>query len=448
MFKMEKIVNPVVADLPETPAPKTISEGKIEYAAIWHAVYTRKGYLVDDGWVIRWFDNAEEAAKVDAEARQEAESLYAARQIYTELTVEVTPVELPVDVPIFSAPDHSPQRILTMAGFSEDQYRVREDVGNWYYEGERGYRDPYEGDWVSGSDPKAWLAYKNQEGIWEIGTTGCQNMFEGKNLRGRRGWANAKSVLEEMGASDKIQTIKSILEAEKEKAEADFREKVRGFVEKIKVLPAFICLPRGIQEKVTHDCRGIHDISSIVTELRAEWGFAEKLCCLKGQGKILANWGGYYRVMGRTGNKQFWVIRPDGSERIAEDIKYRKGYRSEGEKFWRVVGQAELAISWSKSGSASHHEFVVDHLPVSGLTPEQIAFVSSLEDKIANDWDGARGFASGLPSPSVGTGWGITGRKEVKAETSVPVFKTVDEEPKGVGNTAMAEALRKAGLLK
>ncbi len=124
-------------------------------------------------------------------------------------------------------------------------------------------------------------------------------------------------------------------------------------------------------------------------------------------GEVLNDFGGHFRVGSRTGNAQYWVITPDGSERKPDEVKYRKKYTSEGEKVWHLVGPLEVAISWFKGNSAANHEFVVDKIPVGGCcTPNQLEAISRIEHEIAEKWEGVTGM-SGKVSPAIGEGWNI-----------------------------------------
>ncbi len=99
-------------------------------------------------------------------------------------------------------------------------------------------------------------------------------------------------------------------------------------------------------------------------------------------GEILLHFGGHFRHMGVSGNGDFWVIRADGSLREPDNIKYRKRYRSEGDKYWTIVGAEELALSWTcgtTNDIAGSSEFVVAKLPVNGLTATQLETVTEIE---------------------------------------------------------------------
>lgn len=152
----------------------------------------------------------------------------------------------------------------------------------------------------------------------------------------------------------------------------------------------------------------------------------------------LANFGGHYRVMGAAKNAQFWVIRPDGSLREPdEDVGrgYCQKYKgAEGDKRWNVVAPEELALSWSKPFTAATHEFIVNKLPVSGVTPAQAETAKRLQTEIAERFDGTTG-CSGRTSPGIGNGWGLADKAEVSAEEPV---KSVTEG----GERASAEQIQ------
>ncbi len=138
----------------------------------------------------------------------------------------------------------------------------------------------------------------------------------------------------------------------------------------------------------------------------------------------LANFGGHYRVMGMTGNAQYWVVRSDGSLREPDEDRgrgYAQKYKgSEGDKRWDIVAPEELAISWSKSNTAATHQFIVNKLPTNGVTPAQIEVAKSLQEEIAKRFDGATG-CSGRMSPSIGKGWGLVEEEVSVEEPSKPV---------------------------
>lgn len=144
----------------------------------------------------------------------------------------------------------------------------------------------------------------------------------------------------------------------------------------------------------------------MATVIEAE-NSAKEMLDRQNSGEVLIDFGGHFREMGRTGNAQYWVIRPDGSEREPDEVSYRKRYTSEGQKSWRVIQPEELALQWSKDCSADEHSFRVAHSPVGGCTAEQLALVEKLEVEIMDSWEGIRGLASGELSPPIGEGWGL-----------------------------------------
>jgi hypothetical protein len=200
-------------------------------------------------------------------------------------------------------------------------------------------------------------------------------------------------------AQEKIQATREWFEAEKKKAEDNYRTQLREFVQSLQTHAAYSCLSKNIQERIARLAE-FSDLSLVAEELsklRPEWAKAEVLRRRVEAGECLTNFGGRFRVMGATSQAQYWVIRPDGSERLPDEVKYRTGYTLEGEKLWRLVGREELAISWFKAYTAADHEFVVNKLPVGGCTPQQLSAVERIAREIAERW----------PQNRVGKGWGL-----------------------------------------
>ena len=127
-------------------------------------------------------------------------------------------------------------------------------------------------------------------------------------------------------------------------------------------------------------------------------------------GEVLVDFGGHFRVMGATSQAQYWVVRPDGTQRDPDTISYRKRYSEEGDKQWRQVEPDELAISWFKAYTAADHDFVVNKAPVGGCTIAQLETVDRLEAEIAERWEGMSGI-SGSGSPRIDIGWGLGSSK-------------------------------------
>jgi len=114
---------------------------------------------------------------------------------------------------------------------------------------------------------------------------------------------------------------------------------------------------------------------------------------------------------GRTNAGDGWVIGPNGEDRPNTgwtDPNSRRLHRyGEGEMIWEQILVGEVVLLWSKSCSAAEHNFEVVHLPSEGLTEPQLERIKEIQDELESEWEGARGLASGLPSPPVGDGWGL-----------------------------------------
>jgi hypothetical protein len=119
---------------------------------------------------------------------------------------------------------------------------------------------------------------------------------------------------------------------------------------------------------------------------------------------------------GRTNAGDGWVIGPDGQDR-GNTAWYnpRPRHSSEGDKIWEQILKGEVALKWSKGSSAAAHEFEVVHLPAAGLTEAQIERIQEIQDELEREWEGACGLASGIPSPSVGDGWGLCKKPSPKS---------------------------------
>lgn len=114
---------------------------------------------------------------------------------------------------------------------------------------------------------------------------------------------------------------------------------------------------------------------------------------------------------GRTGCGDGWVIDSDGTDRPNTgwtDPNSRRLHRyDEGTMIWEQILAGEVVLKWSKSSSAEPHHFEVVHLPTEGLSEAQLERIKEIQDELEEEWQDARGLASGLPSPPVGDGWGL-----------------------------------------
>lgn len=117
------------------------------------------------------------------------------------------------------------------------------------------------------------------------------------------------------------------------------------------------------------------------------------------------------RTGGRTNAGNGWVIGPDGQDRDPTSMWNHNPRRlqryGEGYMVWEQILPGEVVLQWSKATSAAPHEFEVIHLPTEGLTEAQLERIREIQDELEADWEGARGLASGEPSPPVGEGWGL-----------------------------------------
>lgn len=170
---------------------------------------------------------------------------------------------------------------------------------------------------------------------------------------------------------------------------------------------------RELVERLGPDAKQVREIAEILQDDEQDYAAAlvsmrkvEVILSSVSRGETLVNFGGHYRVMGATGQAQYWVIRPDGSEREPDEVSCRKRYTSEGTKLWLVVEEDELAISWFKGTTASAHNCVVDKLPVKGCTSKQLETVACIEEELNSRFEGAHG-CSGDPSPDIGEGWNL-----------------------------------------
>lgn len=105
---------------------------------------------------------------------------------------------------------------------------------------------------------------------------------------------------------------------------------------------------------------------------------AGKVAELQETGEVLVDWGGRFRRRGASGNGDCWVIQPDGLTRGATKISYYKDSPYEGDKEWGLIGQEELAISWSDNRNL----FEVVKAPTEGCTKAQLDAVKRIESEI------------------------------------------------------------------
>jgi hypothetical protein len=187
----------------------------------------------------------------------------------------------------------------------------------------------------------------------------------------------AKGLIEEM-AGEKISGIQEELKRRRETSEGAYRAELAQFVRALKDRPSFASLSFETQKKLSElpEALGVPTVD--VVWIEREWDEAEGLQRRVESGEILTNFGGHFRRMGRSMNGDRWVIEPNGNLRNPDEVKYRKRYISEGDKFWRIVAPEELALSWNYG----HETYGVRKRPVSGLTKAQLQAVAQIEEEI------------------------------------------------------------------
>lgn len=113
----------------------------------------------------------------------------------------------------------------------------------------------------------------------------------------------------------------------------------------------------------------------------------------------------YTRTDGRTGRSIAYVIGADG--KLIEPSE--SGYRRDDDKTWgpEVLDEGVVILTHEKAYTAAPHEFGVRYEPPQGITNEQLDRIQSIQESIAEEWDGATGM-SGRESPPIGDGWGFT----------------------------------------
>lgn len=134
----------------------------------------------------------------------------------------------------------------------------------------------------------------------------------------------------------------------------------------------------------------------------------------------------WYRVGAGTNCSNAWVIKPDGNFREPTGFEAVKRY-GDGYKNWEQILEGEAVLSWAKGCATAEHEFEVIYLPEEGLTAAQKEAVLKIEEDIQNEWKNKRGLSSGIPSPDVGMGWNIAGRKMPLKVTRDDMLEPVSE---------------------
>lgn len=100
--------------------------------------------------------------------------------------------------------------------------------------------------------------------------------------------------------------------------------------------------------------------------------------------EILLNFEAWHRRGGMTNNGDGWVIRKNGSIRESDRDDILR-HKSDGNLFWDVVQEDELALIWSCSNMrdvSGASQFSVVKRPVGGLSEQQLEAVRRIESEI------------------------------------------------------------------
>ena len=149
----------------------------------------------------------------------------------------------------------------------------------------------------------------------------------------------------------------------------------------------------------------------------------------------------WHRVGAGTMCGDGWVIKSDGSFREPDTFTPKKKFSSDGFKCWKQILPGEVALSWKKDSAASEHDFEVIYVPQEGLSNQQKEQILKIEEDIQEEWKDCKGISSGEPSPSVGYGWNICGRKEPLLRDEEYEFSQQDtQDVKNINTSADEEA--------
>lgn len=123
---------------------------------------------------------------------------------------------------------------------------------------------------------------------------------------------------------------------------------------------------------------GLEKAKAALAEFEAARPELEVLHARIQAGETLPNFGGTYRRGGMTRNEDWWVVRPDGSLREADESRRK-------EKIWTEVVAHELALHWfckHMGNVAANSIFEVCKMPVGGGTPAQLEKVREIEQEL------------------------------------------------------------------
>lgn len=322
------------------------------------------------GWSIRWFDDPDEASRIDKEGRHKTASLVEGVRLERELVASAVPTaELPIPLPSAFAPFVTTlPEVMRRLGFKDGQFRIEGDGPTIVcVEPEESYFSELRGYSVVLRSAKYATRWWRKEGeviVVFANTTISRLLYDSVIYY-------EPSVASQLGVTkEKIQDAQDWLAGECKKAEEAYHSSVHAFIERLQGFLAFASLSAEARQKVFGLPDGLDIPESDVKYLCQEWAKAETLAHWVESGEILTNWGGPVR-RGSANSYDCWVVSPDGSLRDPD----------QGFKGWRLIGAAEIAISWRKMGSSADHECVVAHAPAA-FTSEQLATVRRIEREI------------------------------------------------------------------
>ena len=192
--------------------------------------------------------------------------------------------------------------------------------------------------------------------------------------------------------------------AEREAAKAEV-EKLKADAVAVREQEYFSCLEPDLREKVDHIADGesrwgdpidfavyttpsmqswVRDAAQVMSDVTEVSESAVDLSEQTREGKILTEFEAGHRRGGVTGCGDGWVVRADGSLREPDERDVPR-FKSDGTYRWNLVTEEELALVWhcgttrDVDGSSG---FIVEKMPVGGLTDAQRAAVALIEDDI------------------------------------------------------------------
>lgn len=393
--ELTDVLVPSVARIPFPPLPEPITYGThpvtqaplIAYPAyIFGRGITRDQRVMnwDDAWILRWFDSqlaAEEAHLQHSLAFRDANDAGSLWETHVLRHLEMPPNTAPSPYQKLSLPP--PEELMTLVDTPLAPYRVRHDVDQFY---ESRYIDDDKWGDAMYSDPIPANTRHGDGGVLEI----CRNAWNSSTI--------ISSILTQLGIDP--QNLQDIIH-EIERREREYRKSwntdVLQWIHSLTQRPSAIYFDMRLQKRFTDSHNNPSDENleramvhwhALAPEFTQQLALAERLRYVEQEEQIFVNW--------KATRGTSYVLRPDGTRRSLPV----------GEQVWPIIAADELALVHEKDSNAAPHQFAA-YPPKTPVSPEQIAAVHALEQAIAAEWDGRRGFSSGKVSPPVGKGWNI-----------------------------------------